>query len=259
MTLLRTLAFSEFKLRYAHSSLGYVWTVSKPLMLFGVMYVVFSHMLRFGDGIPNYPVILLLGIMLWGLFAEATSGAVTVLVARADLLRKANFSRSVLPVSVVLTAMMVFAFNIVALFVFVFATGAPIRLEWLMLVPLLLELCLLTIGVSLLLSGLFVYMRDIGQLWAVALQLMFYATPIIYPLELLEQNGVSDLVRSLLLCSPMAQIVQDSRWALVGGAAQPAWEIQGAMAPIPYLLVLASVLLGAATYRHYSARLAEHV
>lgn len=259
LTLLRTLTLAEFKLRYAHSSLGYFWAVSKPLMLFGVMYVVFSEMLRFGEGIPFYPVVLLLGIMLWGLFSESTSGAVVVLVARADMLRKASFPRSVLPVSVVMTSMLVFVFNLVALFVFVALAGVPPRWEWLWLLPLLAELGLLTIGASLLLSGLYVYMRDIGQLWTVVLQLMFYATPIIYPLELLRQNGVSELVQALLLCSPMAQIVQDARWALVGGVARPAADIQGALAPVPFAVV--ALLLGAGlfAYRRYSGRLAEHV
>lgn len=258
-TLLRTLTFSDFKLRYAHSSLGYFWTVSKPLMLFGVMYVVFSEMLRFGEGIPYYPVVLLLGVMLWGFFSEATAGAVSVLVMRADMLRKANFPRSVLPVSVVCTSMLVFAFNLVALFVFVALSGAPVRLEWLFLVPLLLELAALTVGVSLLLSGLYVFMRDIGQLWTVLLQLMFYATPIIYPIELLEDNGVGDHAISLLLCSPVAQIVQDGRWALVGGSAEPTATILGGVAVVPFALVGVFLVGGLLTYRRFAARLAEHV
>lgn len=227
-------------------------------MLFGVMYVVFSRMLRFGEGIPHYPIVLLFGIMLWGLFSEATSGSVAVLVARADMLRKASFPRSVLPVSVVLTSMLVFVFNLVALVVFVVLAGAPPRLEWLVLPLLFAELGIFTIGVSLLLSGLYVYMRDIGQLWQVLLQLMFYATPIIYPLELLEDNGVSDAARAFLLCSPMAQIVQDARWALVGGT-DPAAATLGGLTPVPFAIVALVVAAGLATYRRYAARMAEHV
>lgn len=259
LSLLRTLTFSEFKLRYAHSSLGYLWTVSKPLLLFGVMFVVFSQMLRFGEGIEYYPLVLLQAIMLWGFFAEATSGAISILVSRADLLRKASFPRSILPVSVVATSFLVFACNLIALAVFVVIAGAPPRIEWALIPVLLAELTAFTIALSLLLSGMFVYLRDIGQLWTVSLQLLFYATPIIYPLELLQENGVSESWIKFLMCSPIAQIIQDARWALVGGTAAPTWELLGWLIVIPFGLVAGAMVAGLATYRRYAARIAEHV
>lgn len=259
-TLVRTLAASEFKLRFAHSALGYAWTLSKPLMLFGVMYVVFSEMLRFGEGIEHYPVLLLMGIMLWGFFSEATSGAVTILVSRADLIRKVAFPRSALAVSVVATAVLLLAFNLVALAVFVMVAGVEPRLSWLLLLPLLVELIVLTTGVSLVLSGLFVFLRDIGQVWAVALQLLFYATPIIYPLELLEQQGVPLVWRQVLLCNPIAQIVHDSRRALLGPTTTSAHDVLGMpLAFVPWGLTAMSMIAGLAIYRRYASRLAEHV
>lgn len=258
--LVRTLGASEFKLRFAHSSLGYVWTLSKPLMLFGVMYLVFSEMLRFGDGIPHYPVLLLMGIMFWQFFAEATSGAVTILVSRADLIRKVAFPRSALPVSVVATSVAMLAFNLVALALFVAIGGVEPRMNWVLLIPLLVQLIILTAGTSLVLSGLFVFLRDVGQLWAVMLQVLFYATPIIYPLELLEQQGVSLQLRQLLLCNPIAQIVHDSRYALLGPSTQPAEEILGpGLMFIPWTLTILTFVAGLAIYRRYADRLAEHV
>jgi ABC-2 type transport system permease protein len=258
-TLLRTLTFSEFKLRYAHSSLGYVWTVSKPLLLFGVMYVVFSQILRFGEGIAHYPVILLMGNMLFGFFGEATSGAVSVLVSRADMLRKAAFPRSILPVSVVTTSLMVFAFNLVALAVFAVWSGVQPRLEMIWLVPIVLELTALAIGMSLLLSGLYVYMRDIGQLWAVLLQVLFYASPIIYPIEFLQQNHVPQVWESVMLSNPTAQIVNDARWALVGSGARSTADILGALYVVPLGIVAGLFISGLLVYRVYANRLAEHV
>lgn len=257
-TLVRTLGVSEFKLRFAHSVLGYAWTLSKPLMLFGVMYFVFSEMLRFGEGIPHYPVMLLTGIMLWGFFSEATSGAVTVLVSRADLVRKAWFPRSALAVSVVATAVTVLLFNLVALAMLVAIAGVEPRLTWLLFVPLLLELLLLTVGLSLLLSGLFVFLRDIGQLWTVLLQVLFYMTPIIYPIELLEQEGVSRTLQRALLSSPLAQIIQDTRVAMLGGS-DWTFERLGPLAPVPFLLVVAALGAGLLVYRRHADRLAERV
>lgn len=260
VTLVATLARSDFKLRFAHSNLGYIWTVSKPLMLFGVMYVVFSELLRFGEGIQYYPVILLMGLMLWGFFAEATSGAVTVLVSRADLIRKASFPRSALPVSVTLTSLMVFAFNFLTLFVFVFAAGVPMQAEWLLFAALVLELVVLGVGVSLMLSASFVYLRDIGQVWAVLLQALFYATPVIYPIETLDMQGADPMWKSIILMNPIAQIIQDGRWALVGGDTESTAEILGTpLLLVPYSLTALSLALGLLMYRKFAVRLSEHV
>ena len=235
-TLVRTLASSEFKLRFADSALGYTWTLSKPLMLFGVMYVVFNEMLKFGAGIEHYPIVLLTGIMFWGFHSEATSAAVGVLVTRADLVRKAWFPRSALPVSVVTTAFLVFLTNLVAIGVFMAVNGVPPRVSWLWFIPIIVELVIYTIGLSLLLSGLYVFIRDIGQIWAVLLQVLFYATPIIYPVELLQQQGVSERVQQLLFLNPMAQIVQDTRAAMLGGT-QTSADILGSLAWAPFLLI----------------------
>ncbi len=258
-SLVRTLAGSEFKLRFAHSALGYAWTLSKPLMLFGVMYVVFSEMLKFGAGIDYYPIILLMGIMIWGFFSESTSGAVTILVSRADLVRKAAFPRSALAMSVVATSLLVFACNLVALGVFVALAGIEPALTWLVFPLLLVELVMLTTGVSLLLSGMFVFLRDIGQLWTVALQLLFYATPIIYPVELLTQQGVPETWIKVLMSSPIAQIVQDSRWALVGGGTPTSIDLLGTASAVPHIINLVLLAVGLTVYRRRADRLAEYV
>src|SRR5205823_1413283 len=85
------LATTEFKIRYFGSILGYLWSLMRPLMLFGVLYLVFTHVVRFGGGITHYPLKLLIGIVLWSYFAEATGQAVASLVQRENLLRKIAF------------------------------------------------------------------------------------------------------------------------------------------------------------------------
>ena len=98
------LTATEFKLRYFGSVLGYLWTLLRPLMLFGVLYVVFTHVVRFGDDVPHYPVVLLAAIVVFNFFSEATSGGLGSLVARENLLRKVSFPRAAVPISVVADA-----------------------------------------------------------------------------------------------------------------------------------------------------------
>src|SRR5205807_2515689 len=100
-----TLATTDFKLRYFGSALGYVWSLVRPLLFFGVLYVVFTQIFSLGKSIPHYPVYLLTSIMLWNFFIETTSGSVQCLLAREGLLRKMRFPRLVIPLSVALTAL----------------------------------------------------------------------------------------------------------------------------------------------------------
>ena len=98
------LTATEFKLRYFGSVLGYLWTLLRPLMVFGVLYVVFTEIFRFGGDVPHYPVMLLLGLILWNFFADATDSALPSLVQRESLLRKVAFPRAAIPIAVSMTA-----------------------------------------------------------------------------------------------------------------------------------------------------------
>jgi ABC-2 type transport system permease protein len=255
VTLTRTLAWSEFKLRYAGSALGYFWSVSKPLLLFGVLYLIFTRVLRFGEGIEHYPVMLLLAIVLWSFFTETTSASTTVLVGRADLLRKISFPRIALPVSISATSVLVMFFNLTAVTVFLVINGVEPRLSWLLFPLLLIELYAVTLGVALLLSVFYVSFRDLGQIWELGVQMLFYATPIIYPLALVPED-----YRGFVMLNPVAQIIQQSREVLVGpqsgtfGAALPGW--QGAL---PFVIAVVIVTLGLVLFRRRAPYIAERV
>lgn len=253
----RTLAWTEFKLRYAGSALGYFWTVSKPLLLFAVLYAVFTRVLRFGEGIEHYPVMLLFAIVLWSMFTEVTGGGVTVLVARSDVLRKVAIPRLALPLSITVTGVLITAFNLVAVFVFVFANGVEPRMSWLLLPVFLVELVALSLGITLILSVAYVSLRDIGQIWELALQMLFYATPIIYPLTLVPEE-----YRALVLSNPLAQIIQQSREALVGpgsGAGSYADSMPGVFYFIPYVLTTITLVLGYLMFRRTAPYVAERL
>jgi len=175
-----TLARTEFKLRYYGSVLGYVWSLMRPLLFFGVLYVFFTQILHVGQGIPHYGVYLLTGIVLWNYFLEATGMAVTCLVDREGLIRKIRFPRMVVPLSVSLTALFNLVMNLFAVLAFTLANGISPALSWLWMLPIILGFVFLASGVGMLLSALYVRFRDVKPIWDVLGQILFYASPIMY-------------------------------------------------------------------------------
>ena len=168
MPLTVTLAVTDFKLRFFGSALGYVWTLMRPLLLFGVLYFVFTEVVRFGDGVKHYPVYLLTSIVLFTFFGETTSRGVTSLVERENLLRKVRFPRLVDPAGRSrCTRCSTSALNLIVVFVFVLASGIAPRSSWLELVPLVALLVLFSTGVTMLLSALYVRYRDMQPIWEV--------------------------------------------------------------------------------------------
>src|SRR2546423_4688761 len=160
LRILRVLATMDFKLKYADSILGYVWSLVKPMALFLVLYVVFGRFVKLGVGFHGYPIYLLTGIVLWTFFIDATNTTLTSIVARGSLLRRLAFPRLVIPISMTLTSTMTFAANLIPLAAFIAWDHLTPRLTWLLLVLLLLELYVFTLGVALILATLFVRFRD---------------------------------------------------------------------------------------------------
>jgi len=200
------IAAVDFKLKYSGSALGYIWSVIKPLALFTMLYLVFAKVFRLGEISDYYPLALLIGIVLYTFFADATSLGMNSIVARESLLRKMSFPRLIIPTSVTLGAGITFCVNLVVVAAFVGWNQITPRPNWVLLLPLFLQLYVFTLGVSLVLATLFVRFRDIGQVWELATQLILYATPIIYPIGFLPSWA-----RSVAFLSPLTQILQDVR------------------------------------------------
>ena len=154
--LLRELVKTDFKLRYQGSFIGHLWSILKPLMLFTIMYLVFVRFLRFDDGTPHYAVSLLLGMVTWNFFSEATNMGMMSIVARGDLLRKLNFSKSIIVFSAITGAAINYAINLLVVFAFALINGVSITLGWLVIIPLFLELVLISAGFAFMLATLFV-------------------------------------------------------------------------------------------------------
>jgi ABC-2 type transport system permease protein len=212
-----TIARTEFKLRFYGSALGYLWQLVRPLLMFGVLLVVYT-LGKLGS-IPHYPVMLLSGVVMYNFFMEATAGAVRCVVERENFVRKIQFPRLAIPVAVVLTATFNLCVNYFAIAVFTAIEGVRPRLSWLELPLILMVLIFFAVGFAMLLSALFVRFRDIQPIWDVVGQVLFYASLILIPIEKIQMHtgkifGVS-LVH-LWMLNPMADLMEQYRHAFLG-------------------------------------------
>jgi ABC-2 type transport system permease protein len=251
-----TLAVQEFKLRFFGSVLGYLWQLMRPLMLFGVLYVVFTQFVEVSNQ-PLFPVSLLLGIVLFTFFAEATAGAVSSVVDREQLVRKIHFPRLAIPLAVVLTAGFNLVLNLVVVFIFGLALGVEARWTWLELPVLIALLGLFAVGVAALLSALFVRFRDVRPIWDVVLQVVFYGSLIIVPFETVHERFPK--LSQILLANPLAAIIQQGRHALVDPRfPDAASAIGGAgLMLVPLGVVVATLALGLSVFRRAAPHIAE--
>ncbi len=266
LIILRELVKTDFLLRYQGSFLGIAWSVLKPLMLFCVMYVVFVKFLRFSDGTDTFPLVLLLGISMWNFFTESTTMGLCSISTRGDLLRKINFPKYIIVVSATINALICMSINLGVVIVACILSGVQFTVNVFWLPINLVQLYLLSLGVALLLSTLNVYFRDAQHIWEVVLQGLFYATPIIYPLSMVEQKlgevapGVGLLIEKLMLLNPAAQIIQDIRHNLIAPATTPTiWTLSDNIffQMIPIALTFAMLLWGVHVFRKYSPKFAE--
>jgi ABC-2 type transport system permease protein len=250
------LAATDFKLRWFGSALGYLWTLMRPLLLFGVLYVVFTEIVRFGAGIEHYPVYLLTAIVMFTFFSETTSRGVTSLIERENLLRKVRFPRMVIPLSVALHSAFNLGLNFVAVFVFVFAAGIEPRIEWLELIPLVALLLIFATGVGMLLSALYVRYRDVQPIWEVGLQILFYASPVIY-----VTSTYPDSIEREAMANPLTAILTQARHALIDPSAPTAAEAIGGTVRllIPFGVVVAVFALGFWVFTREAPRIAEEL
>jgi ABC-2 type transport system permease protein len=256
VNLTTTLAVADFKLRFFGSALGYVWTLMRPLMLFGVLYLVFTEVVKFGEGVENYPVYLLAAIVLFTFFGETTTRGVTSLVERENLLRKIRFPRLVIPLAVALHSLFNLGLNLIVVFVFVLASGIEPRVSWLELIPLVLLLVVFATSVTMLLSALYVRYRDMQPIWEVVLQILFYASPVIYVTETLP-----DSIEREAMANPITAILTQMRHALIDPNAPTAADAigGGARLLIPLAVVLAAFALGTWVFMREAPRIAENL
>jgi ABC-2 type transport system permease protein len=255
LELLSVIAFTDFKRTYFGTVLGYVWSIARPLMTFGILLVVFTHVFRLSAKVPNYPVFLLFDIVLFSFFQEATMMAVASIVGHEAVVRKTQFPRLVIPLAVVLTTAFNLALNLVVAFGFILAFGLSPTWSWLMLIPVLLVLFVFTTAVSMIVSALYPRFRDVGIIWSVFAMALFYATPVLYPIRVVS-HGLRDVI-ALNPLAPLFDLAQ--RWVTEPGTPWPSAAALGG----PVRLGIAVALYGAVCafavwiFRREAPRIAE--
>jgi len=255
--LLWLMSVTEFKRVYFGTVLGYLWSLVRPLLLFGALLFVFTKVFRVGsEKVEHYPVMLLIGIVLYGFFQESTSNALGSVLAQEAVVRKTQFPRLVIPLASVLTALFNLALNLIVVFVFVLAFGVDPAPAWLLFPLAVAALFALAAGVGTALSVLQVRFRDVAIIWAVTAQVLLYMTPILYPVDAFADRTYE----RLLMVNPLAVILSEVRiWILQEpGAPTPLESAGGWLGLVPAASIFIAILLFAAwIFRREAPRIAE--
>jgi ABC-2 type transport system permease protein len=256
LDLLYLISVTEFKRTYFGTVLGYVWSLARPLMLFAILLAVFTQVFRLGSGVPHYPVLLLFNIVLFSFFQEATLGAVGSIVGQEGVVRKTQFPRLVIPLSVVLTSLFNLGLNLVVVLVFLLAFGVAPMWSWLLFVPILVVLVAITSAVSMIVASLYPRYRDIAIIWSVLATVLFYATPVLYPVE-----AVPETLRKVFLLNPLAPLFELARKWIVDPTAPGPGQAAGsrALLLVPAAILVLLCVVAVWVFRREAPRIAEEL
>jgi ABC-2 type transport system permease protein len=213
LRVLRVIGAIDFKANYTDAALGYVWSLVKPLAYFGVLWLVFAHLLRTANQTEDFTLFLLIGILLFLFFIDAVSAMLPSIVEGGATLRRLAFPPIMVPLAASVAIGITFFVNASAFAVFAVIQRIEPRVEWLLVPVLLVELYVFTLGLGLLLSALYVRFRDVSQVWELAAQLLFFASAIFYPVGILPEWA-----QKVAFLNPFVQIMQDIRHAFLGAS-----------------------------------------
>lgn len=211
---------TDFILRYHNSLLGFIWVLLKPFLIFAILVLVFTLAFKIED--RNYPLNLLLGLLLYSYFAEATLRGIVALTEKSSIILKVNFPKTIVIFTTVVNSFISFFFGFLVYLGFWFwvKPGAALfNLAYFFV--LVIFLTLLIIGLNFFLSVIYTKLKDLLSIWEVLLQLFLYLSPIIYPL-----NFVPERFRSLFLLNPLAAIIAQAQIVLIAGQSID-WRLAG--------------------------------
>lgn len=244
-------ARTEFKLKYAGSALGYLWSLTKPLVYFAVLWIVFGRLFR--TGIPDFGVYLIVGVVLFTYLSDAVAASLPSIVARGSVLRRIAFPSIAVPLGSVASSTMTFGLNCVAVTVFVAIARLQPHLDWLLLIPLVAEYIVFVVGVCLIFSSLYVRFRDVGQIWEVLTTVILYASAIMYPITILPR-----WLQSVIAFNPLVQVTQNARRLLLADEPRALARIHlahGVAAPVG--IAVALLVVGLLLHRKEAPHFAE--
>ena len=181
--LLKQLVIRDIKLKYRRSYLGYLWSILNPLMLMMVLVIVFSNLFRFD--IPNFPLYLLCGQIIFNFMSEATNMAVGSIIGNAALIKKTYVPKYIFTVSRVGSSLVNLIFSLGALLFVMIFTQADFSWNLLYFPVIILQVYIFSLGLGLWLAALTVFFRDIQYLWGVFVTMWMYLTPLFYPVSII--------------------------------------------------------------------------
>ncbi|MCD2492143.1 ABC transporter permease [Lacrimispora sp. NSJ-141] len=246
--LLKQLISRDFKTKYKRSVLGVLWSFLNPLLTMGVQYVVFSRIFRFD--VPAYPAYLLTGVVFFNFFTDATTQAMNAITGNASLITKVYVPKYIYPVSKVLSTSINLLLSLIPLFLVALITGTKITLAYFLIPFGLVCFLLFVIGISFFLSTAMVFFRDMQFLWGVFTLLWMYATPIIYPISLIEGTFLHPFQK----INPMYHYVSFFRTIIIDGISPE---------PMQFILcfgfALAALLIGGLLFKKAQDQFVLHI
>lgn len=245
--IIRELTWTDFKLRYNRSVIGFLWTLIKPFLMLGTLYVVFSIFLRFD--IQYYPLFLLLGIILWNFFVDSTILGMKSLIMKEGLIKKTYFKKELIIISANFNCLISFIFNLIIFLIFLSLSNVKISLMAVFFLLFILELFVLSLGFSYLISALYIQYRDLDHIWEVLLQIGFWITPIVYSL-----NSVPEEILKFYMLNPIARIINDSRSILLYNEIPSLWH-----SIITLVICLVIYLAGLFIFKKRAHKFAEEI
>ncbi|HKJ36337.1 MAG TPA: ABC transporter permease [Solirubrobacterales bacterium] len=253
--LLWIVSVSDFKQTYANTTLGFLWTIIKPLVFFGVIFVVLRGILRFGADVPNYPLILVMGLIMFQYFQEVTTRGVRSIPNRESMIRKMHFPRIIVPLSIALTATLTLFFNLLAVSPLFFAFGLWPTLEWLWMIPILATLILFSTALGLILSVTFIRFPDVDQVWSLVARVLFYASPVLFPIEKIPEPF--DVVMTAV--NPLAPLIELARVVVIDPNAPGPLAVAGPLLGVllPLSMIAFAAVFSLWIFKREAPRVAE--
>lgn len=209
----------EFIIRYKQTAIGVLWAILQPLSLMLLFSFIFGVVLQMTQ--KNYPYTLFYfaGVLPWTFFSGATNFAVTSLSHNFNLVTKIYFPREIIPLSGVAINFIDYLIGLAVYFVLLFVYRVPVTWNFLWLLPLVLLLLVYTTSVSLLLAALNVYYRDVKLATTFLIQFLFFATPVIYSIDTVDNHW-----KLLLFLNPLTFIVENMRRVTIEGREIVLWQ-----------------------------------
>ena len=244
----RELTLSGFKLRDQGTLLGFLWTLLQPLAMLSVLYWLFRK--EVGGTVEHFALYVLIGIVLWTFFASGTAKGLTSLVTRGDLINSVTFPRELIVVSSVLTVVFSSALEFGVVLLFAIGCGAGVAWAWLGLPLVLVIESILVVGTALLLAPLYVYARDLDNIWSILMRIGFFTTPVFY----FPERFLSPADHAIYMMNPVTQIMTYARQILLDHQLPSLAAMAGTSA-----FAAVALVLGFWVFRYFAADVAEHI